>query len=217
MQGIKKSFPQRITNQWCARSNQMILDQFAIHFAGVIMRYPPSCRCLGTPWLDSRPGHCWNRWHAGQSGRYTDSEPGPAGRVLGRGNHESSGCYLWSRYSGSGFSPLQSGSGGGVNDGILGCRGRCVGRGSLPNSSGSYLVQTTPAIGGAMISASHNPPADNGIKSYLRLLAINFARSTRLKLSRLCVSMHSVPVTGEQPYQDAVFAGLSYWLSIWII
>lgn len=38
--------------------------------------------------------------------------------------------------------------------------------GLCPTPAVAYLIQTTGAIGGAMISASHNPPADNGIKFF---------------------------------------------------
>ncbi|MEM8640562.1 MAG: phosphoglucosamine mutase [Cyanobacteria bacterium P01_G01_bin.54] len=38
--------------------------------------------------------------------------------------------------------------------------------GLCPTPCVSYLTKLTPAIGGVMISASHNPPADNGIKFF---------------------------------------------------
>ncbi len=38
--------------------------------------------------------------------------------------------------------------------------------GLCPTPSVAYLTQTTGAVGGVMISASHNPPEDNGIKFF---------------------------------------------------
>lgn len=38
--------------------------------------------------------------------------------------------------------------------------------GLCPTPCIAYLTATTEAMGGAMISASHNPPADNGIKIF---------------------------------------------------
>lgn len=38
--------------------------------------------------------------------------------------------------------------------------------GLCPTPAVAHLVQTTPALGGIMISASHNPPTDNGLKLF---------------------------------------------------
>ncbi|MFH7243845.1 MAG: phosphoglucosamine mutase [Spirulina sp.] len=38
--------------------------------------------------------------------------------------------------------------------------------GLCPTPAVAHLVQTTPALGGVMISASHNPPTDNGLKLF---------------------------------------------------
>lgn len=40
--------------------------------------------------------------------------------------------------------------------------------GLCPTPCVAYLAKTTEAIGGVMISASHNPPQDNGIKFFWR-------------------------------------------------
>ena len=40
--------------------------------------------------------------------------------------------------------------------------------GLCPTPCVSYLASTTSAVGGIMISASHNPPEDNGIKFFAR-------------------------------------------------
>ncbi|AMA08256.1 phosphoglucosamine mutase [Picosynechococcus sp. PCC 73109] len=99
--------------------------------------------------------------------------------------------------------------------------------GLCPTPCVSYLARTTDAIGGIMISASHNPPEDNGIKFFsdagtklLKDLSAKIEAGLRgdrleniLSQTNNCGSyQHQKELT--QQYRNAVFATLPQGLSL---
>ena len=106
-----------------------------------------------------------NGWHSGQ-GLGTSPDPGgsrPLGRGLGPGRpapgHPGTGHGLGSRGSVPCPWPeaFVAGLGGGLRLCVLGL---------VPTPAVAHATATRPGAWGLMVSASHNPPEDNGIKGF---------------------------------------------------
>ncbi|MGB2924447.1 MAG: phosphoglucosamine mutase [Limnothrix sp.] len=94
--------------------------------------------------------------------------------------------------------------------------------GLCPTPCVSHLARTTEAIGGIMISASHNPPEDNGIKFFgnegtklLKDLSLKIEAGLRgqhtnktLNLNALLCGQYQHQVGLTKQYKDAVFSTL---------
>lgn len=98
--------------------------------------------------------------------------------------------------------------------------------GLCPTPCVSHLARTTEAIGGIMISASHNPPEDNGIKFFgnagTKLLSdlslkieagLRGQRPETLNLTSALCGQYQHQVAMTEQYRDAVFATLPKNLS----
>ncbi len=99
--------------------------------------------------------------------------------------------------------------------------------GLCPTPCVSYLARTTEAIGGIMISASHNPPEDNGIKFFgdqgTKLLknlsakieaGLRGQRSEIFNLNTPNCGQYQHQATLTQQYRDAVFGTLPEGFSL---
>lgn len=69
--------------------------------------------------------------------------------------------------------------------------------GLCPTPCVAYLTRTTPAIGGIMISASHNPPDDNGIK-FFNQAGLKLQRSDTQAIEALLRGEKQVNTTAAQ-------------------
>src|SRR5712691_12924810 len=81
--------------------------------------------------------------------------------------------------------------------------------GVLPTPGVAYLIQHTGAVGGVVISASHNPYMDNGIKIFAGTGAKLEERLEEAIEARICSVQAEGPLTGEavgRPilYEDGV-------------
>ncbi|WP_052055672.1 phosphoglucosamine mutase [Myxosarcina sp. GI1] len=75
--------------------------------------------------------------------------------------------------------------------------------GLCPTPAVAYLTNTLDAIGGVMISASHNPPEDNGIK---------FFGADGLKLTSKLQELIETGVRGNwEPQSDLLYRGRQYY------
>ncbi|WP_225901252.1 phosphoglucosamine mutase [[Leptolyngbya] sp. PCC 7376] len=99
--------------------------------------------------------------------------------------------------------------------------------GLCPTPCVSYLARTTEAIGGIMISASHNPPEDNGIKFFgdqgTKLLknlsakieeGLRGQRTEEFRLDNPDHGQYQNQTILTQQYRDAVFATLPEQFSL---
>ncbi|MDX2211899.1 MAG: phosphoglucosamine mutase [Oculatellaceae cyanobacterium bins.114] len=81
-----------------------------------------------------------------------------------------------------------------LSDGLTAAGVEVWNLGLCPTPAVAYLTSTTGAIGGVMISASHNPPEDNGIK---------FFGSTGTKLSSQLQAQIEAAIRGEGAGADS--------------